>query len=321
MQQHEQPQAGTLENTNNSSTQNRTPAPAGCPVVHHAITSNTGDVRVGLGADNGYFGPDSISWRLFSDPSSKLGGVAAILLQSLNPMMMRVFDGTSGYATDMEGRGERTGRYIDTTIFGDKAHADAAGEAVKRLHANSVWKDPRTGEELRADNEEWLAWTHNSIIYGVLRAADAFGPFLTVSEQDQFIREQHEAARIVGIEDHTFLPDSRATLDRYIDDNKSWMALTLPAAEISRNMRKPVLKGNPVHVWAGVIVQDAILSLLPDWALLLFGIEGRPMNLRGAARTTRKMIASARKKTSTDELITEITSRVSTHPYRKVRKR
>lgn len=301
--------------------QENTSTTAGCPVAHHAITSNTGDARMGLGEDLGYFGPDSVSWRIFSDPSSKLGGVAAILLQSLNPMMMRVFDGTSGYATDMEGRGERTGRYIDTTIFGDTAHADAAGEAVQRLHANSVWTDPRTGEELRADNEEWLAWTHNSIIYGVLRAADAFGPMLTVAEQDEFIREQHEAARIVGIEDQTFLPDSRAALDQYVDDNKDWMALTIPAAEISRNLRKPVLTGNPLNVWAGVIVQDAILSLLPDWALLLFGIEGRPMNLRRAARTTRRMIARARKKTSTDELITEITERVSTHPYRKVRTR
>lgn len=295
-----------------------------CPVVH-----GTGDVVRSVHipgssserSDEGYFGPDSISWRIFSDPSSKLGGVAAILLQSLNPMMMRVFAGTSGYATDMEGRGERTGRYIDTTIFGDRAHADAAGEAVQRLHAHSVWTDPRTGDELRADNEEWLAWTHNAIVYGVLRAADAFGPMLTVAEQDRFVTEQLEAARIVGITDASFLPTSRAELDAYIDENKDWMALTLPAAEISRNLRKPDLSGNPVKVWAGINIQDGILSLLPDWALLLFGIDGRPMNMRAAARTTRRFLESARKNTSTDQMVTEITERVQTHPYRKVRSR
>lgn len=295
-----------------------------CPVVHGtgnvARSSHVPDLLPER-SDEGYFGPDSISWRLFSDPSSKLGGVAAILLQSLNPMMMRVFVGTSGYATDIEGRGERTGRYVDTTIFGDRAHADAAGEAVQRLHAHSTWTDPRTGEELRADNEEWLAWTHNAIVYGVLRAADAFGPMLTVAEQDRFVTEQLEAARIVGITDASFLPTSRAELDAYVDANKDWMALTIPAAEISRNLRKPDLSGNPIKVWAGINIQDGILSLLPDWALLLFGIDGRPMNMRAAARTTRRFIESARKSTSTDQMVTEITERVQTHPYRKVRSR
>lgn len=303
--------------------------PGGCPVVHGggqaAAASNTAGeaAPAGAPADAGYFGPESISWRLFSDPSSKLGGVAAILLQSLNPMMMRVFEGTSGYATDMEGRGERTGRYIDTTVFGDRAHADAAGAAVQRLHAASIWTDPRTGEELRADNEEWLAWTHNCIVYGVLRAADAFGPMLTVAEQNRFVTEQHEAARIVGIaqlDNRALLPRTRAELDRYIDDNKDWMALTLGAAEISRNLRAPALRGNPLKVWAGVNIQDGILSLLPDWALLLFGIDGRPMNLRAAAGVTRRLIAKAREGKSSQELITEVTERVQTHPYRKVRR-
>ncbi|WP_024356569.1 oxygenase MpaB family protein [Leucobacter chironomi] len=292
-------------------------AAAGCPVAHGA-TPGDPDRR---GADDGYFGPGSVSWRLFSDPSSKLGGVAALLLQSLNPMMMRVFAGTSGYASDAEGRAERTGRYIDTTVFGDRAHADAAGEAVQRLHAASVWTDPRTGEELRADTEEWLAWTHNAIVYGVLRAADAFGPTLTVAEQDRFVVEQHEAARIVGITDAALLPGTRRELDRYIDDNRDWMALTLPAAELSRELRAPALRGNPVKVWAALNIQDGILSLLPEWARLLFGIDGRPMSLRAAARVTRRLTAAARAGRSSEDLIAEVADRVQTHPYRRVRSR
>ncbi|MBL3699076.1 oxygenase MpaB family protein [Leucobacter luti] len=293
------------------------PGAAGCPVAHGAGTPSPSPDA----ADSGYFGPGSVSWRLYSDPSSKLGGIAALLLQSLNPMMMRVFSGTSGYATDMEGRGERTGRYIDTTIFGDREHADAAGAAVQRLHAASVWTDPRTGEELRADTQEWLAWTHNCIVYGVLRAADAYGPTLTVAEQDRFVTEQHEAARIVGITGDEFLPGSRLALDRYIDDNREWMALTIPAAEISRSMRKPSLSGNPFKVWASVNIQDGVLALLPEWALLLFGIEGRPMNLRAAARVTRRLIASARAGRSSEDLIAEVADRVQTHPYQKLRTR
>ncbi|WP_235590548.1 oxygenase MpaB family protein [Leucobacter sp. G161] len=290
-------------------------AAGSCPVAHGIGRAP----QTAEHADTGYFGPDSVSWRVFADPSAKLGGVAAILLQSLNPMMMRLFAATSDYTADVEGRGERTGRYLDTIVYGDRAHAEAAAEAVNRLHAASVWTDPRTGEELRADNEEWLAWTHNTLVYGLLRAAEAFGPELSAEEQDRFIVEQHVAACLVEIEDEAFLPSTRAELDAYIEDNKSWMALTLPAAEISRSLRSPSLSGNPVATWISVNVQDGILSLLPDWALLLFGIEGRPMNLNAAAKATQRIIGTARKNVSTADMISEVTTRVETHPYRRVR--
>ena len=270
--------------------------------------------------DEGYFGPDSISWRLFSDPSSKLGGVSAVLMQALNPHMMRLFDGVSVNAADPTGRAERTARYIDTTIFGDTAHADAAGASVRRMHAHAVWTDPATGETLSADTAAWLEWTHNTVTWGVLRGADAFGPELSVAEQDAFVREQHKAAELAGVDPST-IPATRAELDAYIDAQKGWMALSLPAAELSRTMRKPSFRGNPITVWTGIVIQDGILSLLPDWALLLYGVAGRPMNLRGAARTTKGMIATARRSKSYDAVITELTTRVDTHPYRKVRAR
>jgi len=269
-------------------------------------------------ADDGYFGPDSISWRLFADPSSKLGGVAAVLMQSLNPNMMRLFDKVSHYESDPQGRSERTARYIDTTIFGDRAHADAAGASIQRMHAHAKWTDPQTGEALSADHQPWLIWTHHTVVWGVLRAADAFGPELSVAEQDQFVREQHIAARLAGITTED-LPATRAELDEYIDEQREWMALTLPAATLTREFRKPVLRGNPLKAWTGIVIGDGILSLLPDWGLLLFGIAGRPMNLKAAARTTRRMIAVARRTRSYEDMITDMTTRVDTHPYRKLR--
>ncbi|WP_104091861.1 oxygenase MpaB family protein [Arthrobacter sp. GMC3] len=268
--------------------------------------------------DDGYFGPDSISWRLFSDPSSKLGGVAAILLQALNSDMMRLFDKVSDFAGDGPGRAERTGRYIDTTIFGDKAHADAAGASVRRMHAASTWTDPVTGEILRADTDAWLQWTHNTIVWGVLRGAELYGPALSAAEQDQLVKEQHKAAELAGV-DPAKIPATRAELDVYIHTRQDWMALTLPAAEISRGLRRPTLWGNPVKVWTGVIIQDGIIALLPEWAQLLYGIAGRPMNLGAASKTTKALMAAARKNASYDTVISELTTKVDTHPYRKVR--
>ncbi|MFN8086940.1 MAG: oxygenase MpaB family protein, partial [Microbacterium sp.] len=268
---------------------------------------------------DGYFTPDSISWRVFADPASKLGGMAALLLQALNPYMMRVFYNATASHEDATGRDERTGRYFETVVFGDKAHADKASEVVRRMHAHARWTDPATGEELRADTPQWLAWTHNTFVYALVCASRAFGVPLTDAEVEQFIVEQLAAARLIGIEDETLLPRTWAELDAYINGQTSWLSLSVEAAEVTRGLRKPALRGNPLTTWTTIIVQDGVLSILPDWARLLYGIDGRPMNLRSAARTTAWLMSLARKSKPGAALITDATKRVQDHPYRRLR--
>ena len=105
---------------------------------------------------------------------------------------------------------------------------------VRSIHERSHWTDRDTGEEFLATTPAWQHWTHNTFAYGLLRAADAFGPELSVAEQDRFVVEQHRAAELLGLD-----------------------------------------------------IQDGILSLLPEWATELWGIEGRPMSMRLASTTTR----------------------------------
>ncbi|WP_235038067.1 oxygenase MpaB family protein [Microbacterium sp. 18062] len=274
-----------------------------------------------LRADDGYFGPGSVSWRVFADPVAKLGGMAALLLQALNPYMMRLFYHATASHNDAAGRDERTGRYFDTVVFGDRAHADAAAASVRRMHAHAAWDDPHSGQILRADNPEWLAWTHNTFVYALVLACEAFGVPLTAEEKDRFVIEQHAAARLIGIEDDALLPSTFAELVQYVDAQRGWLSLSIEAAEVTRGLRKPSLRGNPIAVWSVVIVQDGVLSLLPDWARLLYGIEGRPMNLRAAARTTRRLMGLARRSRGYSALISDAVTRVDDHPYRKVRSR
>lgn len=268
---------------------------------------------------DGYFAPDSVSWRIFADPASKLGGMAALLLQALNPHMMRVFYNTTVSHADAAGRDERTGRYFETVVFGDRAHADAASASVRRMHAHARWTDPDTGEVLAADNPRWLAWTHNTFVFALIRASERFGVPLTDADVERFIVEQHVAARLIGIEDETLLPGTRAELEAYIDAQTGWLALGVEAAEVTRTLRRPRLSGNPVAAWTTVIVQDGVLSLLPEWARLLYGIEGRPMTLRAAARTTAWLLGLARRSKTASELVADASRRVQEHPYRRVR--
>lgn len=259
-----------------------------------------------------------MSWRVFLDPSAQLGLVCAVLMQALNPNMMRLFEHASNNAADSAGRARRTGQYVLTTIFGDRAHAEAAGAAVRRLHSLVRWTDPKTGEVLAADNAGWLEWTHSCIVWGVLRASDTYGPTLTAAEQDQLVVEQHRAAELVGL-DAEGLASTRADLDIYVEAQCEWLALTLPAAEAVSGLRKPSLRGNPLMVLQNVIVQDGIAALLPSWGYTLYGIEGRPINLHLATRATGLMLAVARRSKPYERQLRDTLAQVEEHPYRRLR--
>jgi uncharacterized protein (DUF2236 family) len=220
--------------------------------------------------------------------------MAAVLLQALNRNMMRLFDAVSSNRNDPQGRAARTGQYILTTVFADTAHAQAAGAMVRRLHAHTTWTDPTTGEVLAPDKPAWLAWTHNTLVWGVLRACDMYGPKLTPAEQDRLIAEQFRSAELVGLDPAT-LPATRSALDRYIDGQKGWLAMTLPAAETTTSLRRPKLWGNPFKMIPALFLQDGILALLPEWARKLYGIDGRAVTLRLARTLTRGMLAAARR--------------------------
>ena len=72
----------------------------------------------------GFFGPDSVSWRVHSDPTFSVGGLRALLLQALHPVAM---DGVArfsgGFREEPWPRLIRTATYVDTLTFGTRTEA------------------------------------------------------------------------------------------------------------------------------------------------------------------------------------------------------
>ena len=65
----------------------------------------------------GYFSPDSITWRVHSDPSMVVGGIRALLEQALHPEAMSGVASHSNFREDAWGRLQRTGDYVGTLTF------------------------------------------------------------------------------------------------------------------------------------------------------------------------------------------------------------
>src|SRR6185503_8700454 len=113
-----------------------------------------------MSGDLGLFGPDSVTWRLHSEPILMLGGLRSLYLQSLHPRAVAGVSQNSGYRADPWGRLNRTSEFVGTVVFGSTAEVEAAASRVRRLHSRMSATDPRTGERFRVDEPDLLRWVH-----------------------------------------------------------------------------------------------------------------------------------------------------------------
>ncbi len=71
-----------------------------------------------MAGDLGYFGPESVTWRVLTDPAAGVGGVRALFLQALHPLAMAGVHEHAGFETDFWLRLQRTAQYVTTVGFG-----------------------------------------------------------------------------------------------------------------------------------------------------------------------------------------------------------
>jgi uncharacterized protein (DUF2236 family) len=81
-----------------------------------------------------WFAEDRPIRRVHGDSSMFVGGIRALLLQSLHPLAMAGVAGHSGYRGDPWGRLQRTSYFLAVTTFGQASDAQATVERIKAIH-------------------------------------------------------------------------------------------------------------------------------------------------------------------------------------------
>src|SRR3954463_9677403 len=81
-----------------------------------------------------WFDDDRPIRRVHADASMFVGGLRALLLQSLHPLAMAGVAEHSDYRGDPWGRLQRTSHFLATTTFGTVDHAERAIAQVRDIH-------------------------------------------------------------------------------------------------------------------------------------------------------------------------------------------
>ena len=136
-----------------------------------------------------------------ADAAMFVGGLRALVLQSLHPLAMAGVAGHSGYRGDPWGRLQRTSQYLAATTFGSVDVAERAVTRVRTIHDNVRGTAP-DGRAYRASDPHLLRWVHISEVDSFLRAHRRFGARpLTPEQRDEYVAEVGFVAAKLGVLD------------------------------------------------------------------------------------------------------------------------
>ncbi|MEA2506314.1 MAG: hypothetical protein QOH48_932 [Actinomycetota bacterium] len=166
--------------------------------------------------DDGFFGPDSVTWRIHAHRCMLVGGIRALLLQALNSRAMAAVADFSTYKSAPWQRLTSTSIYLIDTVFGDTETAEAAAQRVRRIHRSIKGVDSFTGEPYSAEDPELLLWIHAAEVDSFLEGYRHFGPPISDDDANRYVAEMVSAAELIGL-DAAGVPSSVGELHDYMD--------------------------------------------------------------------------------------------------------
>jgi len=209
-----------------------------------------------------WFGPDRPVRRVHGDAAMFVGGLRALLLQSLHPQAMIAVAQHSDYRNDPWGRLQRTSTFLAATTYGTAEDARRAVDHVRQVHRHVTGQGP-DGRRYQADDPHLLCWVHVAEIDSFLRCHQRYGARpLDAGECDGYVADTAQIAMALGVPDP---PRTRAELDAVLSAYRPELRAIPEAIEAARFLVRdpplPLLARGPYALLAAAAIAE-----LPPWA-------------------------------------------------------
>ncbi len=209
-----------------------------------------------------WFAADRPIRAVHADSSMFVGGLRALLLQSMHPLAMAGVAGHSGYRGDPWGRLQRTSYFLAVTTFGLASDADEAVARVRAVHARVRGKAP-DGRAYAASDPHLLCWVHVAEVDSFLATYQRYGTApLDAAGRDGYVADTARVARALGVVDP---PETEQELQQQLAAFRPELEGTAEAKATARYLLVhpplPVIARPPYAVLAA-----ASVASLPVWA-------------------------------------------------------
>jgi uncharacterized protein (DUF2236 family) len=211
--------------------------------------------------------------QVHADASMFVGGLRALLLQSLHPLALAGVAAHSGYRGDPWGRLQRTSYFLAVTTFGLTTDAEAAVARVRRVHERVRGVAP-DGRAYAASDPHLLQWVHIAEVDSFLCTYQTYGRApLNRAEQDEYLADAACVAQALGVPDP---PLTMAELRDQLEAYRPELRGTPEARAAARFMliRPPLpLAARPAYA----ALAAAAVASLPAWARLPLRLPYLPL--------------------------------------------
>ena len=207
-------------------------------------------------SDPGYFGPNSMMWKVNKEITVLFGGARALLMHAAHPLIAAGARQTSFYQRDPWKRLIRTLSLQNSVTFGTKDEADESANRINKLHEVIKGNDEVTGGYYDALDHEQLLWVHACLQISSIYFYEKTVRKLTEEEKDQYHKENTLAAKLVLV-DVNQMPKTHEELKDWVvakSKEKDYLLLTDVATDVYK-----IIGGGPVP-----------MHIKPIWPFIAF---------------------------------------------------
>ena len=227
-----------------------------------------------------WFPEGSAIQRVHGDASMFIGGIRALMLQTLHPAAMTAVAEHSGFRGDMWGRLARTSTFLATTTFGTADDAQAAVDAVRRIHDRITGTMP-DGTPYAASDPHLLQWVHVAEVDSFLLAHQTYGARpLDQAGRDEYVAQAAVVAERLGVLDPPRTEaELRATLAGYRPELRGTDHARDAIRFLLRHPELPVA-ARPAYL----VLAAAAIGLMPPWTRWELRLPWLPVSERTVVR-------------------------------------
>ena len=224
-------------------------------------------------ADPGYFGPDSMMWKVNKEITVLFGGARALLMHAAHPLIAAGARQTSFYQRDPWKRLIRTLSLQNSVTFGSKNEADESAHRINKLHEVIKGNDEVTGDVYDALDHEQLLWVHACLQISSIYFYEKTVKKLSVDEKIKYHEENMVAADLVLI-DIDEMPQTHEELKEWVV-NKSKTENYLIYTDVAKDVQE-IIAGGPVPrhikpIWP--FISFTAFNTLPKEFKELYGVN------------------------------------------------
>ena len=224
-------------------------------------------------SDPGYFGPNSMMWKVNKEITVLFGGARALLMHAAHPLIAAGARQTSFYQRDPWKRLIRTLSLQNSVTFGTKQEADESAHRINKLHEVIKGKDEVSGGTYDALDHEQLLWVHACLQISSLYFYEKTVKKLSIQEKNLYHLENMIAAEMVLV-DKNLMPKTHEELKNWViekSNEKDYLVYTDVAKDVAE-----IIAGGPVPthikpIWP-FIAFTAFHTLPPEFKKI-YGIK------------------------------------------------